>query len=187
MTNSSWISKALSFKVSETIPTSDLALLCRNSTLFTHICRIPLQQQITNYVSSCIMKGIPISVDNCPLGEIHHGCCSFVLTILLYPRRYSYEFVEFLMLKFNIVQILKTKNHICDKQNELPESEIYFDSDLTETWKRAAFSLQFYLKILILDSLSSTNICTPSNANIYWQNQRVLSFSFSQSLHFRQW
>ena len=37
------------------------------------------------------------------------------------------------MLKFNIVQILKTKNHICDKQNELPESEIYFDSDLTET------------------------------------------------------
>ena len=36
------------------------------------------------------------------------------------------------MLKFNIVQILKTKNHICDKQNELPESEIYFDSDLTE-------------------------------------------------------
>ena len=79
------------------------------------------------------MKGIPISVDNCPLGEICHGCCSFVLTILLYPRRYSYEFVEFLMLKFNIVQILKTKNHICDKQNELPESEIYFDSDLTET------------------------------------------------------
>lgn len=91
------------------------------------------------------------------------------------------------MLKFNIVQILKTKNHICDKQNELPENEIYFDSDLTETWKRAAFSLQFYLKILFLDFLSSTNICTPSNANTYWQNQRVLSFSFSQSLHFRQW
>lgn len=27
------------------------------------------------------------------------------------------------MLKFNIVQILKTKNHICDKQNELPEAK----------------------------------------------------------------
>ena len=37
------------------------------------------------------------------------------------------------MLKFNIVKILKTKNQIFDKQNELPESEIYFDSDLTET------------------------------------------------------
>lgn len=81
------------------------------------------------------------------------------------------------MLKFNIVKILKTKNHICDKQNELPESEIYFDSDLPEPWKRAAFSLQFYLKILILDFLSSTNICSPSNANTYWQNLLAMQYA----------